>query len=81
MEQLIAELIKKFNTIAAKNGDRFAYKAEMEIQKGALVYNFVLTETTDNGVILAEKASTLLEALTQADHKLAEALKPWGYSV
>lgn len=81
MEQLIAELIKKFNTIAAKNGDRFAYKVEMEIQKGALVYNFVLTETSENAVITAQKGNTLLESLTLADQGLAEALKPWGYSV
>jgi len=81
MEQQIAELIKKFNTVAAKNGDRFAYKVEMEIQKGVLVYNFVMTETTVNNVIVAQKGDTLLESLKLADQGLAEALKPWGYSV
>jgi hypothetical protein len=81
MEQQIADFIKKFNTIAAKNGDRFAYKTEMEIQKGALLYNFVITETQENAVITAQKGTTLLEALKLADEGLAEALKPWGYSV
>ncbi len=79
METSLEKLIKRLDSIAKKNGDRF--KCSIEIDCGnRIFYTFAAVESADNHVFVGGNGTTIEDAVRKTETNIESSCKSWGYN-